>query len=170
LIRVNPLVGLCLAAGLLPAAACAQAPVVPPARCPWLNVATASGVLNGPATLAMHQPAADETVCEFRYGNQKTMYSLQIEVWAHQDITKGLTVQESACTAPGTALRAIGNEAILCTEDTKSVHGDAIVSRVRDSIFRVSLTTTVRNDPALPRDVLEQKTRDSAEAVAGSLF
>jgi hypothetical protein len=157
---------LCAVAGL----ALADAPAQAHARCPWLNVATASGVLDGPATLTLQQPAADETVCVFRYQNRNTVYSLQIEVWAHQDIGKGLTVQESDCTAPAIPLRAMGNEAILCTDDRKSVRGDAVIGRVRDSIFRVSLSTSARNDPAMPRDVLEQKTRETAEMIAGSLF
>jgi hypothetical protein len=140
------------------------------ARCPWLNVATASGVLDGPATLAMQQPAADETVCVFRYQNQNTVYSLQIEVWAHQDISKGLKMREASCTAPRTALQAIGNEAMLCADDQRSSRGDEVIGRVRDSIFRVSVNTSARNDPAMPRAALEQKARDTAEAVAGSLF
>jgi hypothetical protein len=46
--------------------------------------------------------------------------------------------------------------------------GEAVVGRVRDSVFRVS--TTSRNDPDMTREVLEQKTRNIAEQVAGSLF
>lgn len=168
--RRRTIAALCIALGLAPVAVFAQAPVVAPVRCPWLNVATASGTLNGPATLAMQQPSADETVCVFRYENQKTVYSLQIEVWSHQDISKGLKTQESDCTAPEVPVRAIGNEAMLCAEDRKSASGDAIIGRVRDSIFRVSVSTTAHNDPAMPRDILEQKARDTAEAVAGSLF
>jgi hypothetical protein len=140
------------------------------ARCPWLNIATASGVLNGPATLALQQPATDDTICVFQYQNQHTVYSLQIEVRAHQDISKGLKSQQSNCTAPGTPLQAIGNEATLCADDQRSLHGDAVIGRVRDSIFRVSVSTSARNDPAMPRAALEQKARDVAEQIAGSLF
>jgi hypothetical protein len=170
LIRRKTIVGFCIAAGFMQAALLAQAQVEAPARCPWLNVATASGTLNGPAALAMRQPAAGETVCVFRYQNQKTVYSLRIEVWAHQDITTGLKSQEADCTAPAVPLQAIGNEAMLCADDQRTSRGDAVIGRVRDSVFRVSVTTSERNDPAMPRDVLEQKARDTAEAVAGSLF
>jgi hypothetical protein len=155
-----------LCAGFLFATGAAHAQ----ASCPWLNVATASGTLNGPAALDVSQADPDQMTCAFRYRNQGKVYALQIEVWAHQDVSRGLAAELSACTAPGTALHAIGNEAVLCAEDQRGSHGDAVVGRVRDSIFRVTITTTALNDPAMPRDVLEQKVRDTAEAVAGSLF
>lgn len=164
--RPNPILWICAAASLLFAAGAAQAQ----ARCPWLNVATASGALNGPAALDVSQPSPDQMTCTFQYRNQGAAYALRIEVWAHQDISRGLTAQQRACTTPGTALRAIGNEAVLCAEDGRAAHGDAVIGRVRDSIFRVTITTTSPNDPAMPHDVLEQKVRDTAEAVAGSLF
>jgi hypothetical protein len=140
------------------------------AHCPWLNVATASGMLNGPAILDVQKPSPDETVCAFRYTVQGTVYSLQIDVRLHQDISRGLGSESSVCTSPGAALRAIGNEANICAEDSKSLHSDVVIGRVRDSIFRVSVSTSARNDPAMPRDALEQKAKDTAEQVAGALF
>jgi len=32
------------------------------------------------------------------------------------------------------------------------------------------VSTSARNDPAMPRDALEQKAKDTAEQVAGALF
>ena len=140
------------------------------ARCPWLNVATASGVLEGPALLQVEQPNATETQCIFRYQNGKVIETLEIDVKRQQDISRGIVPEESSCNSPGTALRAIGNEAVLCVVDRRSSRGDQVIGRVRDSIFRVSVTTTAKNDPAVTREVLEQRAKATAEQVAGALF
>jgi hypothetical protein len=81
-----------------------------------------------------------------------------------------LALDGSECSAPGAPLRAIGNEAILCADDTKHARGEAVVGRVRDSLFRVVISTSSRSDSDMTREVLEQKTRNVAEQVAGSLF
>lgn len=138
------------------------------ARCPWLNVATASGALQGPALLEVKRLSESETSCVFRYQKENTAYVLQISVKSQQDPSKGLAQSGSECSAPGTPLRAIGNEAILCADDRRHTLGEEVVGRVRDSVFRVSITS--RNDPDMTREVLEQKTRNIAEQVAGSLF
>jgi hypothetical protein len=140
------------------------------ARCPWLNVATASGVLEGSASLQIEQPNATETHCVFRYQNGKTVETLQIDVKRQQDISRGIVPEESSCRSPGTPLKAIGNEAVLCADDRRSSRGDQVIGRVRDSIFRVSASTTAKNDPAITREVLEQRAKDTAEQVAGALF
>lgn len=152
--------------GLLLFAAYGQAQ----AKCPWFNVATASGMLDGPAMLEVTKPSADETHCLFRYANGSSVYTLEIVVRAHQDVSKGLAPELGACTSPTTPLRAIGNEAALCTEDRRSSRGDVVVGRVRDSFFRVSISTSLRNDPAMTRDILEQKVTNTAEQIAGALF
>lgn len=52
--------------------------------CPWLNNATAAGVLNGSVSLKMQRTADNESVCLFQYQQGSTMYTLQIVV---HDIT-----------------------------------------------------------------------------------
>ena len=153
-----------MAAGLMLSAGMAHAQ----ARCPWLNVATASGVLNGPASLEMRQPAPNETHCLFRRNDSEL--TLEIVVKSQQDVSQGITAEQAACTSPVTRVQAIGNEALLCADDHKPTRGSEVIGRVRDSVFRVVIVTRARNDPALARDVLEQKARDTAEQVAGSLF
>lgn len=160
----------CIVAGLAPALSGAQSPSGVPKRCPWLNEATASGVLNGPVTRALEQPSIHETVCLFRYENRKTVYSLRIEVSVGQDTNAGLKIEQSDCTGTAIPVRAIGNQAMQCDVDRRTSHGNALIGRVRNAVFRVGISTSLRNDPAMPRDVLEQKARDIGEAVAGSLF
>jgi hypothetical protein len=140
------------------------------ARCPWLNVATASGVLEGPALLAMPKSTENETECVFRFEKENTAYTLQIAVNKLSAGSKSTTLDTSDCSSPGTPLRAIGNEALLCADDHKHSSGEEVVGRVRDTHFRVVITTSAHNDSSMTRDVLEMKTRSVAEAVAGSLF
>jgi hypothetical protein len=139
-------------------------------RCPWLNVATASGVLDGPAVLTIENPAVNETNCVFRYQTTKTVEVLQVDVRLRQDVGKGIVPEQSSCTGPGTPVRAIGNEAVLCAENTRGSRGDEVIGRVRDSVFRVVISSTAKNDVGLTRDVLEQKAKDTAEQIAGALF
>lgn len=139
-------------------------------QCPWLNVATASGFLDGPASLTIEKPAAAETDCIFRYQKEKSLEVLQVRVLLRQDVSKGIVPQRSTCTGAGTPVRAIGNEALLCADDQHSEHGEEVIGRVRDSIFIVRISTTARNDVGLSRDVLGQKAKDTAEQIAGALF
>ena len=75
------------------------------------------------------------------------------------------------CRGAAAPLRAIGNEAVMCAADTKGhTHGEHVIGRVRDQIFTVTVTTSARQDPSMPREALEEKTRNIAEQVAGALF
>ncbi len=55
--------------------------------------------------------------------------------------------------------------------DTKGqTYGEQVIGLVRDQVFTVTITTSARNDPSMPREALEEKTRNIAEQVAGALF
>jgi hypothetical protein len=157
------LVLLLVAMGLL-----STGPAHAQARCPWLNVATASGALQGPAVLEVQKLSETQTICVFRYQKEEMAYVLQISVMSQQDPSKGLAQSESECSSAVTPLRAIGNEAVLCADDRRHLLGEEVVGRVRGSVFRVSISS--RNDPDMTREVLEQKSRNIAEQIAGSLF
>ena len=71
-------------------------------------------------------------------------------------------------TAP---LRAIGNEAVVCTVDgRKGAMGERVVGRVRDQVFSITIGTTLKVDPILPRDVLKTNILTAAEQISGNLF
>jgi hypothetical protein len=111
--------------------------------CPWLNSATAAGVLGGPVTASV-SPA----VCEFVH-DQTTLH-IEVRVKPASIAAK--------CESPATPLRAIGNEAVAC-----SVSGrEMVIGRVRDQRFVVWIQST---DPAV-----RTRARSVAEQVAGSLF
>lgn len=141
-------------------------------NCPWLNEATASGLLGGDAmgtftAAANGQPA----MCSFVQKTADGMRELTISVLTDADAQMKLGVMMHSCGAADHPLQAIGNEAGVCAVDTKHRQmSERIVGRVRDQIFTISFITTLKNDPVLNRDWLMSKSYSAAEAVAGNLF
>src|SRR5580704_19519963 len=83
--------------------------------CPWLNVATASGVLrsseNGTmATLSQGSKAA----CSFVYHDATASRELRITMELVQDPSQALTGYKARCSGIASPLQAIGNEAVTC--------------------------------------------------------
>jgi hypothetical protein len=155
--------------GLLvaPSALCQANPI-----CPWLNAATASGVLRDSAT---SPPATlsdlSATVCNFTYQSATASRAIRITVEQVEDAKQAISAYKAQCSAQAKPLLAVGNEAWMCFSDAKgNGNGERVVGRVRDKVFAVVVSTSAHDDPLLPREVLEEKTRNVAEAVAGSLF
>ena len=140
--------------------------------CPWLNVATASGVLRSSeigtmATLSEGSRAA----CDFVYHDGTVSRELRITMQQVQDPTQTMTACKARCNSKASPVPAIGNEAVTCAADTKGqTDGEQVIGRVRDQLFTVTITTSARNDPSMSRDALREKTRNIAEQVAGALF
>lgn len=152
--------------------------LLPPARgtcqgntgCPWLNAATASGVLSssdtGPmATLAEGSSAG----CSFDYRDATASRLLKITVQQAKNDAQAISDYKARCSVGATPLSGIGNEA--CGAATKGpTYGQEVIGRVRDQIFTVTVTTTARHDPFMPKEALQEKARNIAEQVAGALF
>jgi hypothetical protein len=130
---------------LLPVLATAQA------RCPWLNSATAGGVLGGTVEVTV-----TPTRCEFvRQG-----ITLEIEVTP-------ANAQTAHCGPGAEALKAIGNQSVACQYEGKpGWTGEQVVGTVRDQAFLVRMTTSDRSIAK----TLREKARKIAEQVAGILF
>ena len=127
--------------------------------CPWLNAATAAGVLGGPvnATVSRTNKNADDANCDFIRQEGPLVHNLRIEV--------GTMIQ---CPRNATPLRAIGNEAVACSYDGKNGQlAEQVVGRVRDRAFLIRTST---NDRSVQPSVLREKARKVAEQVAGTLF
>lgn len=142
--------------------------------CPWLNAATASGVLGGPATVQVNSNTTNGTgVCVFRYKDEARSNTLRIAVIkAHRPENAGreMTPYESSCTSSGMPLKGVGNEAIQCASDVKKANGELVVGRVRDNIFAVTVSARAGDNPAVTKDDLEDKAQEIAKQVAGILF
>lgn len=138
--------------------------------CPWLNAATAAGVLRGSviATVTHTNQDKDDATCEFIHREGDVVSGLRIEVETMKEPVRDFASYTAQCTSDATPLRAIGNEALSCT-----LHGrnnqvsEQVVSRVRDRAFIVRVSS---NGQSPEQSVLHEEARKIAEQVAGILF
>lgn len=150
----------------------AMLPVIGDAQtfCPWLNNATAAGVLNGPVTLTMQSTAGNGSICSFRSQKGLAVYDLQIAVHDIKSTSSELATDEVICRAHEVPLKGIGNEAILCPFDSEYLYGEQVIGRVRNRKFIVSVGSNLRKNRAITLDAFQLKAKSIAEQVAGSLF
>jgi hypothetical protein len=132
--------------------------------CPWLNAATAGGVLEGPVHTTVTKNGDDAT-CEF--ARQNAADRLRIEV-AKMGASRGeLTAYEAQCAGPVAPLKSIGSDAVACGIETKNGEAaEQVAGRVRMQAFliRVSAGAT------FSRETIRAKAIKVAEQVAGNLF
>jgi len=141
--------------------------------CPWLNAATASGVLGGSASTEVSNTGVSAGVCVFRLQNGVASDSLRIVVAKAnkpENAGKEMLPYESKCSSSGVPLKGVGNEAVLCVCDTDNLKGELVVGRVRDNIFSVAIYSSTGDDPAATKDALADKAEEIAKQVAGILF
>jgi len=124
--------------------------------CPWINAATAAGILGGAVNATLAHPPA----CEFER-QKPPLYTLRIKVGPRVANTE-------KCPSNPTRLKAVGNDAIACAEQGKDGQQiESIIGRVRDQDFVIRITTN--DSSATPASLLE-KARIAAEQVVGNLF
>jgi hypothetical protein len=132
--------------------------------CPWLNAATAAGVLEGPVDATVTTKGADAT-CEFV--RQKSAEKLRIEVVTMGASRNELTAYKSQCAVPVTALNSIGTDAVACSIGTKKGETvEQVAGRVRKQAFLVRISA----GEGFSREMLREKATQVAEQVAGNLF
>ena len=65
----------------------------------------------------------------------------------------------------------IGNEASMCLLDNRtSGLVELVVGRVRDQLFTITMSTTLKDDLILTKMSLKEKAYTASEQVAGNLF
>jgi uncharacterized lipoprotein YajG len=138
-------------------------------NCPWLNAATAAGALKGSVTFTVTRSGADnaDATCEFTHQEGAALTSLRIEVDTMKNPSREFSSYSAKCSQNGTPLRAIGNEALICSLHGKNQFSEQVVSRVRERAFLVRISSNLA--PSAGRD-LREKTQKIAEQVAGFLF
>jgi hypothetical protein len=112
-------------------------------------------------------------VCVFRFKDEAQNNTLRIVVIKAdrpENAGKEMVPYESKCTASGLPLKGVGNEAILCINDSNKSSGELVVGRVRDNIFTVAISADSGDNPAATKDDLEDKAQEIAKQVAGILF
>lgn len=153
------------------------------ARCPWLNAATAGGLLGGevelhvsapveppggvktePGVYAMDQVRMDryDVSCEFARKVEGGVYTLSIAVTTMRDVAKEFAAAVAGCGGR-VAIRGVGNEAFQCA----AAGQEEVIARVRDRVFVMKVR---RGAAPGQKAELQADSRNIAEQVAGSLF
>lgn len=120
--------------------------------CPFLNTATAAGVLGGEVTSHVEGPN-----CVFKHSSSQL--SIKVE-------TVTLPYKPNCQPSP-TPITGIGNEAVACSNEASNnmPEIEQVAGRVRDRAFLITLQSK-----EIPRATLREKARSIAEQVAGVLF
>jgi hypothetical protein len=140
-------------------------------KCPWFTESTAHGILNGPPSMTVNLTAPGDGACEFTHQEGATRHQLSILVITMTDIRKQFAAYAAQCTAKSAPLRAIGNEAVLCSIQTHTnTYAEKVVGRVREKAFVVTLSSSAEGDPSFTQKMRREKVQLVAEQVAGILF
>lgn len=162
------------------------------AKCPWLNAATAGGVLGGEASMKVSVPVENGTMprvepnvykddqirtdrfdvtCEFSRKSDSGLDTLRIVVETMKDPAKEFAGRLASCQGTTVALRAIGNEAAQCVTKGGSASGEEmVIARVRDRAFVLTVVRPFVTPALAAGSALRDDTRNVAEQIAGSLF
>lgn len=139
------------------------------ATCPWINKATAFGILGSAEnSAAAKPPEVSSMACSFSLQSGNEIRALHILVEQKSNPEKALAAYKNKCGHKAMPLPAIGNEAVMCPSSEN--HGEQVFGRVRDNVFSIVLTTTSDKDPFWGSDLLKEKIQLAAEQVAGNLF
>ncbi len=140
-------------------------------KCPWINEATARGILGGGVTVTANVNNQGAGVCNFSRQQGGVTHELRISVDLMTDIPKVFSVYLAQCPPKSASLRAIGNEAVICDIQGKE-HGYAekVVGRVRNQAFVVTVCSSAQDDPSMTPEMRRDKAILIAEMVAGILF
>ena len=140
-------------------------------KCPWINEATARGILGGAVTMTAKTGNRGEGVCKFSRQQGGVIRQLRISVDIMTEIPNQFPAFLAQCQSKTMPLQAVGNEAVMCSiQDKGDQYDESVVGRVRDQAFVVSVSSNVQNDPSLTREMRREKANLVAEQVAGILF
>lgn len=141
------------------------------AKCPWINEATARGIVGGAVTATVKVSEHGFGICNFSRQQGAAIHELRISVDIMTDIPKQFPTYLAQCPPKSAPLRAIGNEAVMCSLQGKGdQYAEIVVGRVRDQGFVVSVSSSVQNDPSMRQETRRERANLVAEQVAGILF
>jgi hypothetical protein len=152
-------------------------------NCPWLNAATAGGVIGSQVRMSVTHPPNDradqpngapgDATCEFTPQDGAANTSIRIAVHTMQDHAKDYAAFVSRCGPSPRKLIGVGNEAVACTlEVSAGTVTEQVVARVRDRvfIFSWSMPQADANSSKETAQAIQGKLQNTAEQIAGSLF
>ena len=141
-------------------------------NCPWLNEATAAGILDGDTTGQYVPPEPGKPAsCTFTQTASGETHQLVIVVEIAASPHDRMMTLMRTCGSQSEPLAAIGNEAVRCAAVTRGKpHGELVIGRVRDQVFTIAITTTATQDPLLEPHELAMRSQTAAEEISGNLF
>jgi hypothetical protein len=140
--------------------------------CPWLNAATAGGVLGGEvqSTMSNVTPQGDAT-CHFTRRQDASNLTLTIDVHTMTLPSKDFPTYLTQCGGTLLPIKAVGNEAFQCVSKGSSTNGEEqVIGRVRDRAFILTVNATLIKQTTPTKTGLSQETRNLSEQIAGALF
>jgi hypothetical protein len=140
-------------------------------KCPWIQEATARGILGGAVTANVTIKDNGDGACAFTRQQGDVQRHLSVLVITMTDIPKQYSRYTEQCESKGTPLKAIGNEAVECSIQTQTnLYAEKVVGRVRDRAFIVTVASSLEDDPSMNQETRREKVHLAAEQVAGILF
>jgi|HubBroStandDraft_1064217.scaffolds.fasta_scaffold06884_5 hypothetical protein len=140
-------------------------------NCPWMNEATASGLVGGDAVGSFVESQGQPSVCSFTQHAGNVTRTLRISVEIAADPHARFLALAQSCEGSAVPLPAIGNEALVCPTDPHSDEfGEQVLGRVRDQVFTITISSSLKSDPVLNKADLKIKINTAAEQVSGNLF
>jgi hypothetical protein len=139
--------------------------------CPWINNATASGLLGGETQPSITLDSTGRAgACSFTFQRHQKLLVLNVAVQVNAEPPVHLASSAMGCTSETSTVAAIGNEALACRSDRDGRFGERIIGRVRDSVFTITLSSTGERNVRLDRARMKSSLLTAAEQVAGNLF
>jgi hypothetical protein len=141
-------------------------------NCPWINEATVSGLLEGNAIGDFNQGSANEpATCTFVSKTSGGSRTLSIHVETTPDAAIRVSSMAKLCGQPAEAIASIGNEAFICTtERNREAVVQSVIGRVRDQVFSISISTSVKGESVVWMADLRTRISIASEQVSGNLF
>ncbi len=139
------------------------------AVCPWINAVTAVDAPSGTPVPA-DQIAVSKNECRFHYQDDGVAYELWVIVQETENGSKNMEMKEAECTSKTTALRGLGNEAVMCAADRRSLRGEQVIGRVRNEVFVINVAVKTHRSSVELTKSLDDMATMMAEQVAGNLF
>lgn len=106
-----------------------------------MNAATASGILGEPvnATVTRANKTSEDATCDFAPQHSAAKAALHIEVITMSAPGREFATYTRQCGSNPMPLKAIGNEAVECTQNSNATQSVKVIGRVRNRVFLVNL-------------------------------
>lgn len=139
--------------------------------CPWINKATAFGILANGKLTTQSTSELTPTSCTFTYRDNGQMRTLQVIVSTEADAHEKFELGKEGCESGIQPLAGIGNEAVTCrVRREHAAQAFEALGRVRDMIFTITISTSLKNDSSLTPELASKAIAIAAGQVAGNLF